>query len=100
LGIRQARYFGGAKTLFQLCIAAAVANLTLLAYRAIEHATTPNPGEPRTLVLVVLVWAALGGLWVLLKSAASPTTPRRAPAHSTCLGRTTAPPYPTSRPDF
>src|SRR6266567_248486 len=31
LGIRQARYFGRTKTLFQLCLAAAVANLTLLA---------------------------------------------------------------------
>jgi len=31
LGIRQARYIGRTKTLFQLCIAAAVANLTLLA---------------------------------------------------------------------
>jgi hypothetical protein len=31
LGIRQARYFGRTKTVFQLCLAAAVANLTLLA---------------------------------------------------------------------
>ncbi len=31
LGIRQGRYFGRTKTLFQLCLAAAVANLTLLA---------------------------------------------------------------------
>jgi hypothetical protein len=31
LGIRQARYFGRAKTVFQVCLAAAVANLTLLA---------------------------------------------------------------------
>lgn len=31
LGVRQARYRGGAKTLFQLLMAAAVANLTLLA---------------------------------------------------------------------
>ncbi len=31
LGLRQARYTGGAKTLFQLLMAAAVANLTLLA---------------------------------------------------------------------
>jgi hypothetical protein len=30
LGIRQARYFGRTKTLFQVCLAAAVANLTLL----------------------------------------------------------------------
>ena len=31
LGIRQARYFGQTKTLFQVCLVAAVANLTLLA---------------------------------------------------------------------
>jgi hypothetical protein len=31
LGIRQARYFGRTRTLFQVCLAAAVANLTLLA---------------------------------------------------------------------
>jgi Transposase DDE domain/Transposase domain (DUF772) len=31
LGIRQARYLGRTKTLFQLCLAAAVANLTLMA---------------------------------------------------------------------
>jgi len=31
LGIRQARYLGRTKTLFQVCLAAAVANLTLLA---------------------------------------------------------------------
>ena len=31
LGVRQARYIGRTKTLFQLCLAAAVANLTLLA---------------------------------------------------------------------
>jgi hypothetical protein len=34
LGIRQARYFGRTKTLFQLCLTAAVANLTLLAARS------------------------------------------------------------------
>jgi transposase len=34
LGIRQARYFGRTKTLFQLLLAAAVANLTLLANTA------------------------------------------------------------------
>ena len=33
LGIRQARYFGTAKTLFQLYLAATVANLTLLAHK-------------------------------------------------------------------
>jgi Transposase DDE domain/Transposase domain (DUF772) len=38
LGIRQARYFGRTKTLFQLCLAAAVANLTLTA--TASHAAT------------------------------------------------------------
>jgi len=33
LGVRQARYFGRAKTLFQLLMAATVANLTLVAAR-------------------------------------------------------------------
>jgi hypothetical protein len=36
LGIRQARYFGRTKTLFQLCLAAAVANMTLLATADID----------------------------------------------------------------
>src|SRR5918997_7196930 len=36
LGIRQARYIGRTKTLFQLLLAAAVANLTLLAHTATE----------------------------------------------------------------
>ena len=34
LGIRQSRYFGRAKTRFQLCLAATVANLTLAAAKA------------------------------------------------------------------
>jgi len=36
LGIRQARYIGRTKTLFQLLLTAAVANLTLLANAATE----------------------------------------------------------------
>jgi hypothetical protein len=52
LGIRQARYFGGAKTLFQLCMAAAVANLTLLAYRAAQ-----GTNDPDSLHLFVLIMA-------------------------------------------
>ncbi len=55
LGIRQARYFGGAKTLFQLCMAAAVANLTLLAYRAAQGTSAPD-----SLHLFVLIVVAAG----------------------------------------
>ena len=40
LGIRQARYIGRTKTLFQVCLAAAVANLTLL---AATSTTLPAP---------------------------------------------------------
>jgi hypothetical protein len=52
LGIRQARYFGGAKTLFQLAMAAAVANLTLLAYRAAEGSSAPASSHLFVLVVV------------------------------------------------
>ena len=40
LGIRQARYFGRRKTLFQVLLAAAVANLTLVASQAAHGAPT------------------------------------------------------------
>ena len=45
LGISQARYFGRAKTRFQLYLAATVANLTLLADK-IDLTGDPNPGLP------------------------------------------------------
>jgi transposase len=48
LGIRQARYFGHPKTLFQLAMAAAVANLTLL----MGHADTDSPSAPLMAVLL------------------------------------------------
>ena len=54
LGIRQARYFGRTKTLFQVCLAAAVANLTLLA-------ATANP-------LSGTGSAPLESLWVTLEA--------------------------------
>lgn len=56
LGLRQARYVGLAKTLFQACLAAAVANLTLLAG---EVAATEQAAAALALstVLVVLLWA-------------------------------------------
>lgn len=54
LGTRQARYFGQAKTLFQLAMAAAVANLTLL----MGSADADSPSTP--------LIAALFGLFGLL----------------------------------
>jgi transposase len=55
LGLRQARYFGLAKTLFQASMAAAVANLTLLAS---EQATAAQAAA--------LVAASLALVWVVL----------------------------------
>ncbi len=62
LGIRQARYFGRTKTLFQLCLAAAVANLTLLA--AASNASSVSGSEALGWSLMIL--AALLSLSSLL----------------------------------
>jgi len=62
LGIRQARYVGRTKTLFQLCLAAAVANLTLLA-------TTSNAlsvGGSEALGWLLMILAAILSLNGLL----------------------------------
>lgn len=52
LGIRQARSFGRTKTLFQVCLAAAVANLTLLA--TASHALSPTDSVAVAWSLVLL----------------------------------------------
>jgi transposase len=63
LGIRQARYFGRPKTRFQLLMAAAVANFTLLA--AATHV------DSQLLAQILLLLAVLGSFW----AAARPLTP-------------------------
>ena len=62
LGMRQARYFGRTKTLFQLCLAAAVANLTLLAATSTALSVSGWEGLGWSLVIV----AALVSLSSLL----------------------------------
>jgi len=66
LGMRQARYRGRAKTLFQLAMAAAVANLTLLAYRAAEAMGDPVPSHLfwsfMLLVVSTALWAVADSL--------------------------------------
>jgi hypothetical protein len=62
LGIRQARYVGRTKTLFQVLMAAAVANLTLLARTSLESPTAPATGG---LVVVVAAVATLVALEAL-----------------------------------
>ena len=58
LGIRQARYFGRTKTLFQVCLAAAVANLTLLAATSSAASTLDSV----TWGILLAILAALLGL--------------------------------------
>jgi hypothetical protein len=62
LGIRQARYVGRAKTLFQLALAATVANLTLLAASGLSRSTS---------TAAVAVLAAFAGLLTVLGFARS-----------------------------
>lgn len=61
LGIRQARYFGRTKTLFQLCLAAAVANLTLLAAAsgAVSVSDSAAVGWSPAILAVVLSLSSL-----------------------------------------
>ncbi len=72
LGIRQSRYFGRAKTRFQLYLAATVANLTLVAAKAGltgETGSGPSAGSARVAGMVnpaanaATAW--LGQIWTL-----------------------------------
>jgi Transposase DDE domain/Transposase domain (DUF772) len=92
LGIRQARYMGHPKTLFQLAMAAAVANLTLLA------AADAASSVPAAAV------AALGALLVALAALIArppPATGRGRPhALEPARGRRPSAETPAFRPDF
>lgn len=54
LGVRQARYFGRRKTLFQLLLAATVANLSLVAGRAAPGTGMAGSEDPSKTVLAAL----------------------------------------------
>lgn len=56
LGVRQGRYCGVAKTLVQACLAAAVANLTLLAGQ-VDTEQAAATALPLAAALVMLLWA-------------------------------------------
>ena len=59
LGIRQARYFGRAKTKWQLLLAAAVANLVLVAARESATGTSPGLGAASFSLLLQLTFFLL-----------------------------------------
>ena len=72
LGIRQARYLGSTKTLFQLYMAAAVANLTLLAGLTTSNSTGPLPSA---FLLTLLTWIATVALAAAAMSAGNTGRP-------------------------
>src|SRR5215207_6089281 len=79
LGARQARYFGRAKTLFQLLMAATVANLTLVARRV---GLMRDRNHPQTIISIHLY-----ALFMVRYVFATPS-PRSEPGFSaTLLGR-------------
>ncbi len=105
LGIRQARYVGHAKTLFQLALGATVANLTLL---AAADATLPAPA-PAVMALgtLSLCLTALVCAWYAPPAPATASLPLpsclRRRGHATpMLAFPSVPAYhmATSRPDF
>ncbi len=65
LGIRQARYVGRAKTLFQLAMAAAVANLTLIAGQDLAGAGDADPVAPHAVALVAVLVGLLAAMWAV-----------------------------------
>jgi len=69
LGIRQARYFGRTKTLFQLCLAAAVANLTLLAATSDMVSVSDSEALGWSLMLLAFI-LSLSSLFLSLRLAA------------------------------
>jgi transposase len=103
LGIRQARNVGTPKVLFQLLMAAAVANLTYLA------ASATQPSDPN-LAAIGLLFGLLGLLLVVLTGPLLPGRPLGAstafmPARPTAQGRQPIRPLtlfikPGCRPDF
>lgn len=94
LGIRQARYRGRVKTLFQLYMAAAVANLTLLAGQSVLGGDQPVPPNFLALLLSSVAVIVLGPtIW------SEQGTHRTDPSSRFCMAHRIVQ-SPTSRPDF
>jgi len=71
LGIRQARYFGRKKTLFQLLMAATVANLTLVANKTEQRGFEGSPSLSLSLAILAFsksIWNHLSHLELNLAS--------------------------------
>lgn len=96
LGIRQARYVGRTKTLFQVLLAAAVANLTLLAATSTALSAPDRNVLPSSFMLLTVVLA----LWSLLLGFGLAALLNRQSVHPDHLFPTIRPQLPHSRPGF
>lgn len=93
LGIRQARYFGRRKTLFQVLMAAAIANLTLIASSTDGPSQFAGPSWSRRTLTTMLT--GVHRFWHRLQTATW-SSPRLCALHSAQLARAHVCPWPTS----
>jgi hypothetical protein len=100
LGVRQARYVGRPKTLFQVLLAATVANLTLLANADLAASVGAVGGDPRVHALTVAFTLGTAVVLSLLGRALGFCTRPDLDATATARGRLIAVNVTTSRPDF
>ena len=103
LGIRQARYVGRTKTLFQLLMAAAVANLTLLANTATEGSAGAISRRGRAAPSWRSCWPPRATRTALRGRPPEPRWLAPGPAGADLLPASLGPPpskTPTSRPGF
>jgi transposase len=98
LGLRQARYVGRTKTLFQLLMAAAVANLTLLAQVSITNPAQRAPAVGAA--VAVLLVATMLALWAIRGAHSRPRGATAAPSGATNWPLGLAPKLGAFRPDF
>jgi DDE family transposase/transposase-like protein DUF772 len=75
LGMRQARYVGRTKTLFQVCLAAAVANLTLLAATSTALSVGGSEALGWSLMLLAFILSLSSLLWAWGSPLSSSDTP-------------------------
>ena len=94
LGIRQARYFGRAKTKWQLLLAAAVANLVLVAAWESTTGTSPDLGAFSFSLLLQLTF------FLFLAPSLIGEVKRRQPLTLIAQARDCVPQSPGFRPDF
>ncbi len=98
-GVRQARYVGRTKTLFQLLLAATVANLTLLAGTELAGTLATGPLQVAASASAALLFAAWAAL-VAVQRATGVVCARAHPRLGAAPCRLALSRLAASRPDF